>query len=265
LVLFTPLIDREVELRAAVSVVRETRFIDTRVMTMSDFYRDEVWRNLRDIDARAALGVDLQTELLEAASQLGRRIRAEALVIRLLYTTPCQPDSPAPWGTGVFGARLNAEGERKAIWKRLRASRQLPASWLLAIFRLLWYAKLHERGWPTPRIAQHLGYPSARRFRVMLKRRLGLSVQQLKRIRYIDAVHWAAGLLVAEHPKLDRLTMRTLVEALPTGRVADEANARPLQDHPVGARGALERSRPLTSDGPDGRAASDREHDALGG
>jgi AraC-like DNA-binding protein len=265
LVLFTPLIDREAELTVAVSVVRETRFIDTRVMTTSDFYRDEVWRNLRDINARAALEVDLRAELVEAVSKLGTGVRAEALVIRLLHSTVCLPESHSPRRTEIGGARVIMEAERKRIWKRLRASRQLPASWLLAIFRLLWYTKLHERGWPTSRIAQHLGYPSARHFRVMMRRRLGLSIEQLNCVRYADAVRWAAGLLVAEHPKRHRLTMRALVEPLLSGRLADEDDARAIQQHPTGARGAEERSHPLTADGGDDSAPSDGEHNMPGG
>jgi hypothetical protein len=214
LVLFTPLIDREGELKAVVSVVRETRFVDTRVMTTSDFYRDDVWRNLRGLDARTALEADLRTELLEAVSKLGKGVHAEALVIQLLHSARCLPDADDPSPSGFRGAPLNVESERKAIWKRLRASRQLPASWLLAIFRLLWYTKLNERGWPTPRIAQYLGYSSARRSRVMMKRRFGLTVEQLKRLRHAEAVQWAAELLAAEHPKPHGLTMRAIIEPL---------------------------------------------------
>jgi hypothetical protein len=214
LVLFTPLIERDAELRAVVSVVRETRFVDTRVMTASDFYRDEVWRNLRGLEPAGLLDVDLRTELVRAAAALGRGIRAEALILQLLHSTAESTVMEAARRRGVRCAGLDLPNERRAIWKRLRASRQLPASWLLAIFRLLWYTKLRERGWSTTRIAQHLGYPSARRFRVMLRRRFGISIRELEGVRHADAIGWAAELLVAEHRTLASLSMTGLIEPL---------------------------------------------------
>lgn len=213
-VLFTPLIDQAAELRAAVTLAKATRFVETRVMTASEFYRDEVWRTLRHSGERASLQAEIRSELLSAVRRSGQQIRAEAVVLQILHSTAWVV-GPRRTAASEHSA-VNADKERKALWKLLRRARQIPASRLLLIFRVLWYAKLVERGWDAGRIARFLGFDSARQFRVMMKGRLGLSIEQLKRIRYDAALEWAAPLLArgADSVHSSSLPMRALIQPL---------------------------------------------------
>src|SRR5438067_6590450 len=82
-VLFTPLIDQAAELRAAVTLAKATRFVETRVMTASEFYRDEVWRVLRHSSERASLQTEIRSDLVSAVRRTGQQIRAEAVVLQI--------------------------------------------------------------------------------------------------------------------------------------------------------------------------------------
>jgi hypothetical protein len=238
-VVFTPLIDREAELKAAVTLVRVLRLAETRVMTASDFYRDEVWRNLGELGQRSALESELRRELVAAVQELGRRIRAEPVVLQILHDAPRYADISAAASTALGRVRVRADTQRKALWKLLRRSGQMPASWLLLVFRVLWYVKLREKGWSTDQIAHFLSFPSARHLRMTLRRRFGVGVGELKRVRYDDVLRWAATLVTSEHADLARQSVRALVEPLLAR--TDVAGVRTSRD--PGATKAAERER----------------------
>jgi hypothetical protein len=217
LLLFTPLLDRERELRMAVELVRDAGAVEVRVMTASDFYRDEVWYNVAEMQKKAALEAELRGELLEAVHETRRPLRAEPLVLELLHEAPRRSDVRVTAATPLERASVSVvEGDsaRKARWRRLRRAGQLPASWLLLIFRVLWLAKLNEQGWPTERIAGFMGFASPRHLRQSIRRRFGLGVRVVKQVRYEVALRWAAALLTGSHMRLDRLTPRELVGPL---------------------------------------------------
>ena len=71
IIAFTPLVDRETELRIVVDLLRSSHLIEVRVMTASDFYRDETWRNLLSLQERAVLESELRSELLRAVAMTG--------------------------------------------------------------------------------------------------------------------------------------------------------------------------------------------------
>jgi len=214
IILFTPLIDRERELRIVAGVCRSARSAEVRVMTASDFYRDEVWRNLGEMRENAALEAEFRAEFLAAVRQTGRPLRAEPAVLMVLHDAPRAGEIIATAEMPLDQVRAAMDSDRKALWKFLRQSGQLPASWLLLIFRVLWYTKLRERGWSAGRIATFLGFDSPRQFRLTIKRRFGIALGQLKAIRYPDALVWAADLVTSAHVRLARQPVRALVGSL---------------------------------------------------
>jgi hypothetical protein len=242
-VLFTPLIDQAAELRAAVTLARATRFVETRVMTASEFNRDEIWHSLYQSGERAALQAEIRSELLTTLRRAGHQLRGEAVVLQILR------DSSSLGEASGRAERLSVktEKERKALWKLLRRARQIPASRLLLIFRVLWYAKLVERGWHAGRIAHFLGFGSARQFRVMMKGRLGLGIEQLKRIRYDAALEWAASLLAggADSPQSPNLPMRAVIQPL-----VEKSDGTRMREMPVAARQMAETSMPAGTAAP---------------
>lgn len=186
--LFAPLIDQESELRAAVTLTRATRFVETRLVTSQEFYREDHWRKLRVVAERAALEAELRSELLDAVRQRGRKVRAEAVVLQVLHhATRREGDS-----THAEDRNTLRENQRKLLWKLLRRGGQFSASRLLLVFRVLWYVKLRERGWSAGQIAHFLGFTSARHFRLTMKTRLRFSMAQLKELRYDEVLRWAA-------------------------------------------------------------------------
>lgn len=216
IVLFTPLLDRESELRTTVLLVREVRLAEVRVLTASDFYRDEVWRNLWGMRERALLQVELRTELLGAIQALGRSLPAAPIVLQILGATASVRGSQAA-STAADAPRVQIDRERKTTWLHLRRSGQLPATWLEVVFQLLWHAKLRSRGWSGPRIAQFLGFESPRHFRMVLSRRVGIGIKDLRRLPYDDALAWAASVLTTPKGRLDERSVRALIRPLLEG------------------------------------------------
>jgi hypothetical protein len=195
-VVFTPLLERELELKATVALVREVRSAEVRVLTTSDFYRDEVWRNLGEMRQRAALHAELRADLLSVVHSIGRPLPAARVVFQMLADA-ARPDDPRATADAP-AARMHAR-ERKSIWKLLRRSGQLPASWLLLVFRVLWYAKLRSEGWSARQIAAFLGFETPRHFRLAVTRRLRTRITELNRLPYPRALEWAAELLTGRH------------------------------------------------------------------
>ena len=215
LVILAPLLDRERELRTAVALVGELQHVRARVMTTSDFYRDEVWRNLREGGDRAALEAELREELMAAVRATGRPLRGEPLVLELLHEARRQGEArmagaTSPTHVGSDGA----DRARKHRWRLLRRAGQLPATWLLLVFRVLWYAKLREQGWRASEVAAFLGFASPRDLRLTVRRRLGVGVRTLKCIRREQALRWAAELLTTPHVTPARATPRALIGPL---------------------------------------------------
>jgi hypothetical protein len=236
LVVLTPLLDRERELRTAVTLVGELDLVRARVMTTSDFYRDEVWRNVGEGRERAALEAELRRGLLAAVRATGRPLRGEALVLELLHEAPERADVRAWAGApladvalGDAAADAAAESARKRRWRLLRRAGQLPAPWLLLVFRVLWLTKLRDEGWRSADVARFLGFASPRELRLTVKRRFGVGVRALRGVRHEDALRWAADLLTTSHLRLGelgRLTPRALV-----GPVVD-APPEPRREQP---------------------------------
>jgi hypothetical protein len=216
-VILAPLLDRERELRATVTLVRELQRARARVMTTSDFYRDDVWRNLGQERQRATLEAELRSELLAAVRATRRPLRGEPLVWEILHEAPLQAAIHASADTLLADVRADAvstASARKRRWRLLRQAGQLPASWLVLVFRVLWFAKLREQGWSAGEVARFLGFASPRELRLTVRRRFGVGVRTLKDVRYEDALRWAAGLLTTPEAKLGRLTLRALVGPL---------------------------------------------------
>lgn len=216
IVLFTPLVEREAELRAALNLVAGLRTAVVRVLTASDFYREEAWQNLWRMRERAALQSAIRADLLAAINDIGRPLAAAPVVLGLLAeagngTEGGEQDEEVARSAAV--RRLRAR-ERKMVWQRLRQSGQLPSSWLLVIFRLLWYAKLREEGWPSSRIAEFLGFRSPRHFRLKVSRRLGAGLKALRVVSYEDSLRWAAELLTAPNRASDVYSVRSLMQPL---------------------------------------------------
>jgi AraC-like DNA-binding protein len=214
-VVLLPPINREAEFMAAMSLVAAARYAQTRVMTSSDFDRDEVWYNLKVATERSALAAELRAELLAVVGERG--IRSESLVLQILDDAPRAMDIQAVARAVVTRGRVNVDTPRKTMWRALHASGQLPASWLLIVFRVLWYTKLNERGWSAGRIAEFLGFPSPRHLRLTVKRRFGMSMERLKDVRYADALAWAATLVVspcAVGDAVEGVTARNLIGPL---------------------------------------------------
>jgi hypothetical protein len=228
------LIDPDTELDTTLTLLRAAGDAGLRVMTTSDLYRDEVWQTVAALRASAVLERELRAELLAAVARTGRPMRAASEVLDLLAVAPRHAMATARVAalraslpvaaTQTAGVRAADQHERKVRWKQLRRAGQMPASCLLLIFRVLWYVKLRQIGWPTARVAEFLGFTSPREFRRSIRRRLGLGVRDLRRVGYADALAWAAELVVAEHER-GNPTVRTLAAALQhlsrTGRGSD--------------------------------------------
>jgi hypothetical protein len=216
-VAFTPLVDRERELRTAVGLVQGLRLAKVRVMTASDFYRDEVWQNLAVARGRATLESELRRDLLIAVTETGRPLRAEPVLLELLHEAPHHAQIRASAALPLDDVRLGAnksDQTRRARWRLLRRAGQLPASSLVLVFRLLWYLKLREAGWSTARISQFLGFPSARHFRSTVQRRFGVGLRALRGVRYADGLRWAAELITSDYASLGRLPVKALAGML---------------------------------------------------
>lgn len=197
LVVLLPLINRDFELQTAMGLVAAARNAPTRVMTSSDFERDEVWHNLRVSSERSVLSAELRSEFLAAVGV--RTIRARPVVLGILDGATATTGMQATARAAMPTARAKADTPRKTMWRVLHASGQMPASWLLVIFRVLWYTKLNEKGWSAGRISDFLGFPSPRHLRLTVKRRSGVSMEQLKIVRNADALAWAAALVTSDH------------------------------------------------------------------
>ena len=178
-------------------------------MTSADFYRDEVWRNLGVMGARAALEAEVRSDFVAAVRRTGRPLRAEPAVLALLHDAG-GGESVGP-AAGTRKESRSPDSDRKAVWRFLRTSGQLPASWLLLVFRVLWYTKLRERQWSSSEIAHFLGFESPRHFRVSVKRRFGIRLGQLNALRYGQVLSWAAFSVTSG---LDAEGLRTLVTPL---------------------------------------------------
>ena len=188
-VFFVPLIDREAETRL---IFRLAVIGAGRVMTESDFARPEVWRTLREAHTLATLEEEIRAEFLEAVASTGRRLRAEPIVLQLLCDAPKVTDLNEGAVAAIRNYRPSADAARKAVWTQLRRADQMPASWLLLTFRILWHTKLQEKGWSTGRIAPFMGFRTARDFRRALRRRAGISMSELRNVSYATALEWAA-------------------------------------------------------------------------
>ena len=215
IVVFTPLIDREAELQAVVSLVAGLRTEVVRVLSASDFFRDESWRNLWRMRERAGLQAGIRVDFLAAVRATGRPLTGATAVLRLLADAAAGPRTTARDDAFDASAAVvrSRERERKNAWQQLRRVGQLPPSWLLLVFRVLWYAKLREDGWSSPRIASFLGFSSPRHFRLNVSRRLGIGLRSLRQVSYQSALAWAAKLLTTPHETLQTTSLRAVMES----------------------------------------------------
>src|SRR4051794_21993869 len=106
-------------MRAAVDIIRRARLAEVHLMTASEFYGDEVWRDLLSMRENAALEAALRGELLEAVRRTGRPFRAEPVVLQLLHEAPRHSDIQEVAASALGRAHVKAETERKALWKLL--------------------------------------------------------------------------------------------------------------------------------------------------
>jgi AcrR family transcriptional regulator len=189
LVFFVPLIEREAETRL---VFRLASIGSGRVMTESDFGRLEVWQNVKDAHSLALLRREIREDFLRAVEQTGRQIRAEVIVLQILGFAPGIVDLAGTTAVALAEPPSSLDAARKAVWSQLRRQGQMPASWLLLMFRLVWYAMLSEKGWSTNRIARFMGFRTTRDFRRTMRRRCGISMSQLKQLDYQRVLEWAA-------------------------------------------------------------------------
>lgn len=246
LVLLAPLLDRDAELGTVLALLGAAGDARLRVITAGDFYRDEVSRMLAALRARAVLERELHTELLAAVARTGGSLRAAGEVLALLTKAPryatidthvaaflASAQVPA---ARVLDARVASERHRKARWKQLRRAGQMPASYLLLVFRVLWLTKLRESGWPTARVAALLDFPSPRDFARAIRRRLGIGLRALRRVRYADALDWAAQLVVAEHVPPGNTAVRALTGALLRPVSCEGQASAPAGDSTTGRR-----------------------------
>ena len=190
LVLFVPLLDRDAEMHAMFDL---TSLGATQVMTASDFARIEVWHNLVSRQLLAARQAEIRADFLERVGTLGVSIPAERIVLRLLIETPTVTDVHAAAAAALGHPGGRGETMRIAVWRELRRSGQLSATRLLLVFQLVWYRRLADLRWRSGTIAAFLGFKSARELRLTLKRRLGLSMQQIRATSYEDALDWAVA------------------------------------------------------------------------
>ncbi|HEX2717644.1 MAG TPA: hypothetical protein VHM67_08165 [Gemmatimonadaceae bacterium] len=190
LVLFVPLLDRDAEMHAMFDL---TSLGATQVMTASDFARLEVWHNLVSRQLLAARQTEIRADFLERVRTLGMTIAAERIVLRLLIDTPTVTDVHAAAAAAMGHVVGRGEAMRIAVWRELRRAGQLSATRLLLVFQLLWYRRLADLGWRAGTIAAFLGFKSARELRLTLKRRLGLTMHQIRATPYEDALDWVVA------------------------------------------------------------------------
>ena len=211
IVFYVPLVDRERETRL---VFRLAGLGAGRVMTESDFARPEVWRTLKEAHLLATLREEMRAEFLAAVAATGRRLRAEPIVLQLLSDAPRVTDLNESVSAALRDYRPNAGAARKAVWSQLRRADQMPASWLLLTFRILWHTKLQEKGWTTGRIAPFMSFRTARDFRRALRRRAGISMSELKSVRYVSALDWAAHVSTGGYTELAGSPVSRMIEPL---------------------------------------------------
>jgi hypothetical protein len=161
------------------------------VMTASDFVRADVWATITRQGHTKALQKELRDELGEAVARRGVTLPAERLVTLFLDNAPTAVNATAVSIAVAGQLGLQSGVARKAVWSQLKAAGQLSPSWLLLIFRLLWYRKLTERGWVERDIVSFLGLRATRQLRLQLKRRLGTSIRALRRMPYEAVLDWA--------------------------------------------------------------------------
>jgi hypothetical protein len=226
-VVFTPLVNREAELHAAVSLVAGLRTEVVRVLSASDFFRDESWRNLWRMRERAGLQAETRADLLAVISATGRPLAAATAVLGLLADAAREAASNTEDRRFAASTAVTRERERqrKIIWQHLRRAGQLPPSWLLLVFRVVWYAKLREDGWSSQRIASFLGFRSPRHFRLSVSRRLGVGLRSLHNVSYASALAWAAEVITTPHDTLQTNSLRAMLDRLVPG-----AELRPAAD-----------------------------------
>lgn len=221
IVLFTPLLERDAELRVALELLRALRDLDPHVLTATDFYRDESWPPLVARLEHAALARALRADFMDAVARTGGSLRAESAVLSLLAAAPCgapRGGDGAMWRESpARDDRRARERERKSHWKLLREAGQMPASCIELVFRVLWFARLRHAGWSTAHIAEFLHYGSAAELRRAIRRRLGVGVRALRYVEYPDTLHWAAAVIVAPPWDERRPTARALGRALLRG------------------------------------------------
>jgi len=224
LVLLAPLLDRDSELDTVLALLRAAGDARLRIITASEFYRDGISRTLAALRVRAVLERELRAEFLAAVARTGRSMRAAGDVLDLLTMAPRHAAIDAHVEALLMTARVSAarmldarvarERRRKARWKQLRRAGQMPPSCLLLVFRVLWFTKLRQSGWPTARVAELLDFASPREFARAIRRRMGIGVRALQQVRYADALEWAAQLVVAEHAPPGSTAVRALTGAL---------------------------------------------------
>ncbi|HEX2778167.1 MAG TPA: hypothetical protein VHM30_01635 [Gemmatimonadaceae bacterium] len=190
LVLYVPLLDRDAEMHAMFDLASLS---GAQVMTASDFARLEVWHNLVSRQLLAARQAEIRADFLERVAALGLTIPAERIVLHLLIETPAVTDVHAAAAAAMGHVRGRGETVRVAVWRELRRAGQLSATRLLLVFQLLWYRRLADLGWSSGAIASFLGFRSARELRLTLKRRLGLSMHQIRATPYQEALAWAVA------------------------------------------------------------------------
>lgn len=188
LILFVPLLDRDAEMHAMFDL---TSLGATQVMTVSDFARIEVWRNIVTRQLLATRQAEIRRDFLERVA--GRPIPAEAIVLHLLEQAPMISDVHSAAAAAMRYSGGQADAVRLAVWRELRRAGQLSATRLLLVFQLLWYRRLADLGWRPGTIAAFLGFRSARQLRLTLKRRLGVSMQEIKATTYAEALDWAVA------------------------------------------------------------------------
>ena len=213
IVFYVPLIDRERETRRLFGLASLGA---GRVMTESDFSRLEVWRTLKEAHTLAELKNEIREEFLAAVGATGRRLRAEPIVLQLLSDAPKVTDLNETIAAALRNYRPNTEATRKAVWTQLRRADQMPASWLLLTFRILWHTKLQERGWNTGRIAPFMSFRTARDFRRALRRRAGISMSELKKVGYAAALEWAARVSTGGYGELAGSPVSRMIQPLLT-------------------------------------------------
>lgn len=224
-ILFVPLLDRECETHtmfelAALGI--------GRVLTASDFARAEVWAAIRARHGVAVLRDQILADFRDEVQRGGRSLRAAAVVERILANVPTNAPCCAMAAARHATPASTNSAQRKAVWQELRRAGQMPASWLVLLFRVVWYARLRERGWSAQTIAQMLGYRTPRLLRMTLKRRFGVCMRELHEMQYAAALHWAVELCTADHSASSgRAQERLSCPPFPPGNKPDPARNEP--------------------------------------